>query len=437
MKVVKKNILSFFSDKLILKGLQNISWGFAEKIIRFPVSILNLFFISRYFGPDGFGVINTALAIISLAVPFAGLGTSQILIKQLSQKENDKDSIIFNGLLIHLFSSTLIFIITYILIKYFFYSFFDDITSQVTFIILLAIFASFSNVFRAWFSARLELKSVYFGEIAIFIIFSGLKIFGIISEISLINFSFLLMLEFFMNSIVIAILFFWRRGLHSRKLNFKLIVKLCKAGLPLTGAALTIMLYMKVDIIMIEYFYSSFEVGIYSAASRIMEILFLIPIVISSVLIPVLTNTKDLNNFKYIKYRRLFSSIFFYSHILIAIFVYLTSGQIIGILFGEAFDDSIHILTTLSVVIVFIPLGLLSSAIYVSEDKSNFALVYSVISLLINISLNLLFIPNLGPIGAAYATIISQSASCLFLDIFHKQTRDIFTDKIKGIVWKL
>jgi PST family polysaccharide transporter len=195
---------------------------------------------------------------------------------------------------------------------------------------------------------------------------------------------------------------------------------------------MAVMIYMKIDQIMLGQMVGDEAVGIYSAALRISEVWYFIPMMIGASVFPALLEAKQ--NSEVVFYSRLQALFDLMSVISFAVAAAMTfaSPYIIKALFGVDYFESstvlvIHIWSALPVFI-----GVASSKWFIAENLQRLVLFRTISNCLINIVLNYFLIPVYGAVGAAIATLITQSAGTFFYDIFRKDTRRLFYMKMSS-----
>jgi Na+-driven multidrug efflux pump len=72
---------------------------------------------------------------------------------------------------------------------------------------------------------------------------------------------------------------------------------------------------------------------------------------------------------------------------------------------------------------VFVFFGYVANKVLIIEGLSKIILFKEGLGAILNISLNLILIPNFGIMGAAYATVISYSIAFVFSLVLFKKTR--------------
>lgn len=190
-------------------------------------------------------------------------------------------------------------------------------------------------------------------------------------------------------------------------IDFRFCIAKLAESLPFVPSMLSMFLYFQIDITMLSFFHDITEVGFYSAAYKIVTVLLFIPVIISTIFYPFLSNyfSKDRT-----KFNRVYMLIFKYSYVLvlpISITIMLQADTIINLLFGENFKRSVLLLQILIWSSVFLTFSNISETVLFSmgKQKINSALVAT--SVILNILFNILLIPDYGALGACVSITIA------------------------------
>ncbi|RLE38945.1 hypothetical protein DRJ17_02505 [Candidatus Woesearchaeota archaeon] len=164
-----------------------------------------------------------------------------------------------------------------------------------------------------------------------------------------------------------------------------------------------------IDTFMISYFYKDFSlVGSYNAALTIATILMIVPMIFMTIFSPIITELYARHKKKNIKLlnRQINKLIFLANFPLLLIFT-VFPVVIIRMLFGQDFLTGANSLIVLG--IGFFIFGIANSSIVLLKTikKTKINLINSIITIVINITLNYFLIQAYGIIGAAIATAIS------------------------------
>lgn len=183
-------------------------------------------------------------------------------------------------------------------------------------------------------------------------------------------------------------------------------------GLPLLFHTLATVVLTQSDRIVIKYIKGYSVTGIYSVAVTIIAI----PMVLQSSLCSAWTPWfyEKLNQKDYVSIKKLNDKYIFLFCVIIAAFI-LVCPEIIHIFTNRNYWDSVYSLIPLSISVFGEMLYSIPVGIEYYNKKTNYIMVGTVMTTILNIALDVLFVLTWGYIGAAYATAISK----LILFAFH------------------
>jgi PST family polysaccharide transporter len=95
--------------------------------------------------------------------------------------------------------------------------------------------------------------------------------------------------------------------------------KLIRDSWPLIFASISIMIYMRIDQVMLGYMIDDHAVGIFSAAARLSEIWYFIPVVVAGSVFPTILRAKKNSQDLYKKYLQRLFDIMVWLSILVAL----------------------------------------------------------------------------------------------------------------------
>jgi O-antigen/teichoic acid export membrane protein len=167
------------------------------------------------------------------------------------------------------------------------------------------------------------------------------------------------------------------------------------------------------------------SVGIYSSAVNIAEIWNFIPVIIVTVLFPAIIYAKKTSEELYYSRLKNISLLFFILSVSVAVITTIFAPLIIKIIYGNAFIGAITILKIYVWSNIGMFFGILATNYLVAENRRKTLALITFIPMIINVILNLMFIPKYGITGSAYATLISYSMVPISLMLF-KEPRKIF-----------
>lgn len=401
-----------------------------EKGIKFINGVIVSAILARYFGPEQFGIFNTNVAIVMLFYPIVMLGTRDVLIYEL-KRNKEKISTILT-----ICSISFIVALSCYVIIIFYDCYYNKVPIDQLSILKIISLSLFLLALEPLFSLVIS------EEKGNFVLIAGIlqTIFSLISKLMLVYLNGdlnQLGLIFFLELVsyyLIFFIYFTNKTMRDKKLSHSFLdkektKKILKQSLPLMISGLLSSAYMRLDILMIEYFLGYSYVGQYSLAVRLIESIYFIPAMLVLALYPKLIDAFNHND-KYL-FNKISKNIFkltFLLSILFLIFYFLFAKIICDILFGPEYYLVHNIVYIYGSVMIFtFQVFFIEKLIFMKFGSK--LVFYSVLSALIfNILSNFLLIPIFGVYGAAYSTIISQLISCFLFYYIHPRTRETISN---------
>lgn len=393
---------------------RNTSWLVSDRAFRLVSSVAINIWMARHFGPDLFGSFVYCIAIVAILGPFLQLGLRAPLTKRLASASDEESRLLIdNALGLRAAAAGLFFTLSL------FYLFFlgASIPTEQRFLpILFAAQILFSTeVFAIRFDSVIESKVAARASIA-------QSLFSILSKGTLIlmdaplpYFFGTILFEYSVYAYTLSKLY--RRRFHLPRITFNL--SLCKSLLteasPIIISGFSIMIYMKLDVIMLNRMIDSKASGTYAAAASLSECWYFLPTTISQALLPAILKAKQMGEEAYQSALSRLSSALIWLSVSIAIATTFLASFAVPTVFGEAYNAAI---TPLKIHIwagIFASIGVANSGWFVTEGKQKLAALFTTVGAIANVALNYLLIPRYGTSGAAVATLAAYAIAAYFL----------------------
>lgn len=388
---MKKNI--FFNS---IRTFLNI--GFP--LITFP-------YVTRILSPNGLGTYDFNKSIVSYFILIAGLGISQYAVREGSKKKDNLEEFqkfcgqVFSiNILSTIFSYIFLFVCMYFLAQ----------TSDDNYLILIfSIQIIFNLLSVEWiFIISEDFKYIAIRSFIIQVISLILLFLFIKKETDYIKYAMITVFSTGISSIFNII--------HSRtivKLHYNFHVKDLKKHIKsifiLFFNNVASVIYISSDTTIIGLISGSYYVGIYSTAVKIYTI---VKQITNTVLMTTIPRLASLNEKNYDEYKKLLNRVFEMMFILIvpsSLGLIMLREQIVLIIAGSNYLESIVSLTILSICLLFAVIsGFFVHGVLLVNNREHVILKITVVSALINIFLNILLVPYFRENGAALATLISE-----------------------------
>lgn len=417
----------------LVKILDNIAWLFSDKILRMGIGLLVGVWIARHLGPEQFGLLNYMLAFTGLFGAIATLGLQGIVVRDIVRDPHGAKLTLGAAALLQFIGGFIAFVLILIGIAYLRPD--DQLARSIAAILAAILLFKASDIALYWFESQVQSKYVVWVQNIVFLVFAVGKIALILNKASLIAFVWLMLAEAILVALTL-ITVFGRIGhsLATLKVNTRRAKTLLKDSWPLLLSSMAIAFYMKIDQVMLGEMKGNEIVGVFSAATKISELWYFIPMAIVASVSPTIIAMKQDCKKKYLhRTQQLFDWLVLLS-ISVAIITTFLSDFVIEILYGKLYADASIVLSIHVWASVFVCLGVASSQNLLAENRQIISMQRTFAGLITNIFLNLILIPGYGAIGAAVATVVSQAMAAFVFDLLQKETRMLFKMKMRSIL---
>lgn len=414
------------------KIMGNMGWLFVDRFVRMGMGLFVGVWVARYLGPIQFGSLNFALAFIALFGTATTLGLEGIVIRELLHSPEETREILGTSLALRSVGGLLsvaVSIATLRLIQ----PHDRQALLLVSILSLTLIFQAFDTI-DCFFQSQVQSKITVWAKNAAFLVFAGIKVSLIYAKAPVWAFAAAYSGEIALGAGALVFgyqlsggrIFAWRACTHRA-------VVLLKQSWPVIFSGMAIMVYMRLDTIMLKMMQGDFAVGLYSAATRVSEVWYFIPTAIVSSVSPAIIRAKDDPELFYGRLRKLFSLMTVTAYVIGSI-VALASHAIIRILYSNSYSGAAPVLAVHVWASIFVFLGVAQSPWNLSKNLLKQSLYNTLFGAIINVAMNLYLIPRYSAMGAAIATVVSYAISGVFANVFSARTRPIFYMQMKAFI---
>jgi PST family polysaccharide transporter len=433
------NKLAAVSQKLspnLRQVIGNTGWLFTEKMVQMVLGLLVGVWITRYLGPERFGRFNYATAIVGLSIPFAKLGLDNIVIRNLARDPSGKDETLGTAFVLKLMGSILTFFVTVGIISLFTPSSTPNNRETLWIVVIVAsgtVIQSF-DIIDYWFQSQIQSKYSVVARNVAYVLMNVVKVVLIQIKAPLIAFAIAMIAEYALSAIGMVIIYRFNGNLiKTWQVNLRQAKLLLKDSWPLILSGIVIMIYMRIDQVMLGQMIGEKSVGIYSAAVKISELWYFVPGAIVASVFPSIVQAKEISEQVYYqRIQKIFNVLALLAYS-VAIPVTFLSTRIVTLIYGEYYAEAGPILTVHIWTGLFVSLGMARETWLTTEGLMKFSAATATVGAIVNIVLNYFLIDRYGGLGAAVATVTAQIVAAYGVGAFYAPTRKIFAHQTKAI----
>jgi O-antigen/teichoic acid export membrane protein len=402
--------------------VSNTGWQFADNILRMGIGLVVGVWFARYLGPQRFGIFSYAIAFVALFSPLASLGLDDIAVRNLVRNPADKEEILGTAFVLKLIGGAVSFFAatgTVFVLRPA-----DSLSHWLVGIIAAgAVFQAFAAI-DFWFNSQVQAKYAVFARNGAFLICAAIKVVLIVSGAQLIAFAWVSLFEVIVGSAGLIVAYRSKGGrLRAWRSGLGMAETLLRDSWPLLFSMIAIIVYQRIDQVMLGEMVGSEEVGIYSVAVRLTEVWYFIPTAVYWSVLPSIVEARAQSDALFYDRLQKYYNLMALMAYAIAVPVMFFGGRLVTTLFGEVYARAGMMLSILIWANLFIFLEVARSSFFTAMNWNRIYFVTLLLGAVINIFLNLFLIPRYGGVGAATASLIAYwfaaHGSCfLFKSLF-------------------
>lgn len=401
---------------------KNTSWLFFGQIFSLLISFFIGVWLARYLGPEQYGIASYVVAFVGLFSFIAYLGVDGILSRELVSHPESRDTLLGTSFRLKLIGGLLAFVtasLATFLIKT------DPFIRGLIFLYASSFIFQSVNVVSIFFQARVEAHFSVKAQLAAAIISAFFKIILIVFGLNLVW----LILIYVVDVIVqgLALLFAYQasgRTHRAWRFDNKLAKEIRQGAWPLMLSSAAAFVYLRIDQVMVGKMMGETAVGIYAAGVKVTEVFYFLPGIICGSLFPAIVNARKISLDLY--YRRLknFYILLGSLGLAVAIPVVILAKPLIAIIFGAEYLSAVPVLQ----IYIWSSPGLFLGAAVVqqlmTENRTKTIFMINFAAMVVNVVLNLIFIPKFGLTGAALSTLVAYFVAPVAILFIHKSSRN-------------
>ncbi len=386
---------------------RNTSFLTISQIINYGEGFVYVILLARYLGPQGLGVWNFAVALIAVFSILANFGLTTITTREVARDTSKASKYAANlipiGLLFALLTTSLIVVFVNALG-------YSQQTIYVVYILAIGMIVNaVAGLLFAIFQAfeRLEFQAVVLvigsvvqlcGAVIAIQLHLNLVAFALVSLVSSgagLAYAYVICIRRFFVPHLEADFTFWKRVLIE--------------AWPMAAVAISVIIYFRIDVIMISFIQGTTAVGFYSVAYSLSEASLVVPSMFIASIFPIISRLYQASNTSFRDTCALSMRYLLYLALPIAFLVTLWAKPIVPLLYGAGFAPSVLALQILIWAAAIMYVSMVSGNAFVAANLQRLYMRLTLSMIAVNVSLNLFLIPTYGYVGASFATVVTEA----------------------------
>ncbi|MCR5316238.1 MAG: flippase [Bacteroidaceae bacterium] len=412
--------------------VQNLFWSVLGKIVALLSSLFVGIVVARHLGPEQYGLMDYVISYVFLFQTFAIFGLDSIEIREEARGLEPYQKIIGTAFTLKVFLGV-ICIAASVLTSWFMDA--DAYTTLLVAIYSLVIILNSFGVIRNYFTAIVQNEYVVKAEIARTLIGVGIKVLLLLLDASLTWFIVSYMFDFVLVSSGYYVAYHQKVGhLREWKFDYSYSKYLLRESFPLLLTSAAVIVYQRIDHVMIGQMIDKESVGYYSVAARFVEVLIYIPMMLAQTITPVLVSIREHDQEAYIRKAQQFMNLSFWCTLIVSLATSLLAYWIVVLTFGRAYVAAVSVLQVMAFKAAGVALSNTAGAMLVTEGLQRYAIFRDGLGCIVCVALNYLLLPRYGIMAAAVVAILSNVAAGYLADALIPAYRHIFVRQTKTLL---
>lgn len=416
----------------------NVFWAMLGKVVNMAAALFVGILVARYLGPENYGVMNYVISYVALFSVIATFGLSNIEVRELSRTPEKKNEILGTCFVIRFFFTTIAYLV--IVITVFIFDT-DSFTKAMILLYGLSLYTtSCFEVIRNYFTSIVKNEYVVKSEIARTLIGASIKVVLLLMHSPLwcfivaMAFDTVLVASGYTISYKSAVgrLIDWR--FDKTKVRY-----LVTQSFPLLLSGAAIIIYQRIDQVMIGNMIDNESVGYFATAGKFLDLILFLPTVLTQTVTPLIVKTKrDGAQIEYETKSYQFVSIVVWVSIIMALFFSVFAYPMIRYTYGVQYLAAVPVLQIMAWKTVGMAISSAGGQLIIIEKLQKWAVFRNLAGCVVCVVLNLFLIPKYGIIGSAFVTIITLFVSGFLANYLIPPYRHIFKMECKVLIfgWK-
>ncbi|UFS71040.1 flippase [Geomonas sp. RF6] len=388
------------------KAISSTGWHISDSVLRMGVGLLVNIWVTRYLGPERFGVLSYATAFVSLVSSIGLLGLDGVAVRNLVRNPAESDTILGSTFLLKAVGALCAFAATVasILVLR------PGDPASLALVAIISIGTLFQAFGTVSFHFQAEVRSKYpaLARSGAFLAVSAAKVVLILVGAPLVAFAWAASAEIVLGSVALVAAYRCCGGrMTSWRASLPMVRELLHDSWPLLLSDLSMLMYLRMDKLILGELKGNTELGIYSVAALLAEGLYFIPTAVYTSAFPRIVESRAAGEAAFQECLQRFYNLMALLGYGIAIPVTLVAWWLVPLLFGASYQGAALMLVGLAWGGIFINLMMARSQYLTAMNWTRLHFITDFLGAAVNILLNFILIPRYGGMGAVAASGIA------------------------------
>lgn len=401
--------MSFNPDETVSIGrriIKNSIANYGATAFDALTNLASLGLLSRYLGINDFGKYAFIVAFAAIFKVMAGMGVPAIVVREIARDKENAQKIYASAFLLHIFLSLITILVMTVSINLI--SSYEDVKTAATLCAVAVVLEFFSKLSSAIFQAYEKMEYDAYQTILAQSIY-------MISIICVVKFDygltgvFVALIFTFTSECIFGFCVVSKKFVRLRlKGNCDCWRYLLKEAYPIGIKMVLRKLNYRIDTLVLAAMKSSVEVGLFHGVYKMIQSLMFLAEGATKAMFPIFSRYSATSKASLQQgYEKSFKFLILIG-LPFGIFFSYFSKPLITLILGKAFVDATPVLQIFGWVLALMFLSNLTEKMLIVGGKQAYTMLATIVSLCINLALDIILIPRMSYVGASFATLASE-----------------------------
>lgn len=432
MPILNRIINHFHLSRTKEAIMQNLFWAVIGKSVNLLGGLLAGIIVARYLGPEQYGLMNYVISYVFLFQTFALFGLDSIEIREEARGQKSYQTIIGTAFFLKLIFGCC-FIALAIITSWLMEA--DGYTTLLVAIYSLTVVLNSLIVIRNYFTAIVQNEYVVKAEISRTLISIVIKLTLLWIGASLTWFVVAYMFDFVLLGTGYVMAYHIKIGfLREWQFDRDYAKFLIKESFPLLLTNAAVIIYQRIDQVMIGSIIDKSSVGYFSVAAKFTEVLIFLPMILAQTITPILVKARERDIAEYNAKAQQFMNFSFWLSLIASAAVSMLAYWLIRFTFGPAYLPAVAVLQVMAFKAASVALSNTAGAMLVTEGLQRYAILRDGFGCIVCVLLNYLLLPHYGIMAAAFVSIASNIAAGYLADALVPAYHHLFLCQTRTLI---
>ena len=394
------------ADPELRRILPNTGWLAGDRLLRLALGLLVGAWIARTLGPADYGTLSFAFAWVALFTPLAALAHDRMVVRELVERPGDAGAVLGSAAVLRLLGGVIgsaAAIAGVSLLR----------PGDRDALALVSIFAVVMivqplAVIELWYQSRVRTRDAVLALTCAALLAAALKVILIVRRAPLTAFAWAGLAEVLLAGVAVALVYQLReRGLAAWRVRLAECRALLRDSWPLVLSGAMILIYMRIDQVMLRQLATPAELGAYAAAVKLVEGWYFLPTAVVASVFPSIVEARLADPGRFARRLQKLYAVMAAAAYAVAIPTCILAPWLVRLLYGPGYAAAAPMLAVLVWSLVFTNLGVARGAFLTSMNWTKPYLMTVALGGLVNVVLKLFLIPRWGGMGAVIASCVA------------------------------